>query len=456
MGLAYFLVRKPWQLTDNLGNMQALLEHSLRDLLKAHFGGGPYFRPFLWGSFKIVFDAADGHYLAVFTVVEVLQVGVLLVLFARLLAVRTRVDFVAAIVAFSVLVGGHTFGGFVIEIYPINAFLTVAICVLLVVNLAESRGGWVCDAAAPVVLAIAVLTVESGLLVWVALVAAYLVGARGVSPRGVIASTVVVILYFWIRFGLLGGGTPGVEERSSGFGFHVLDPPELVARFATRPGIFYAHNVAAALGMLLFAEPRMGVWELTRGFVTERHDVMPWMLINVCSSTILSLLILVYSLRKAQHWIRFTVSANDRPIVVFWAVAAANAVISYGYTKDQIMTVAACMYAVAAAMVLRAVFSRLPRRGPVLRSIAVLGLLVLTSGWAIRTAGLHYNISVAASRHRNDWLGLETWLRDHPGAAQNPKVVALARALQREVLAMPVPTPFLVYRRLGDSYFDQH
>ena len=92
----------------------------------------------------------------------------------------------------------------------------------------------------------AALTIESGLLVWVILVGGFVVGARGISRGGVAALLALLVVYFVLRFPVLDVGSPDLIERSSGFGFRILDPPDLVARFGSNPYPFYLYNIVCS------------------------------------------------------------------------------------------------------------------------------------------------------------------------------------------------------------------
>ena len=110
------------------------------------------------------------------------------------------------------------------------------------------------------VLAYAELTLESGLLVAVVLVAAWAAGARGMSRWGAAAAILLTAGYLYLRFAALAVGAPDLLERSSGFGFTTLDPQELIARFGANPWPFYAYNVGTSFLSVLFSEPRAGTW----------------------------------------------------------------------------------------------------------------------------------------------------------------------------------------------------
>jgi len=454
LGVGYFIVRGPLQVGDNIGNIVKVSESSLGALLWSEFGSGPYMRPGLWGMFKVAFEASGGAYHATFTGIHAGQIGLLALLFARLLAVRTRTQFLLTPLAFAILLGMHTVGGFVLEAYPINTFTTIAIYVLAALNLSESRGGWWADVAAVVMLTLAMFTIESGLLVWVALATMYLAGARGVSAGGLGSATLVFSAYFVFRFFVAGGGTPGLDERNSGFGFVVLDPDELQARFGANPLIFYLYNIASSLLSVLFSEPRSGLWEFSRHLATSEERFPPWMVLNVGTSVVTTLVIVCYSFRRLSQWMRFRVQPSERLVIAFWGVALANAVISFPYTKDQIVSVAGVLYALAAFVALRDLLDQRWLTKSWLSPAVAMVLLVVACGWTVRSAGLHYNLTLAAYRHRGDWLEVRDWManqRIEPNTATD----ALVGQIERESLAMPVPHPYLIYGRWA-RYFDEH
>jgi hypothetical protein len=161
------------------------------------------------------------------------------------------------------LFGIHTFEGTILEAFPINAYMTILICCYLAAVLALGRPHWWRDVAAAVLFVFAALSVESGLLVAVVLVAAYLAGARGVSRWGIAAVVLLVAGYLALRFGVLGVGTPEFTERSSGFGFAVLEPEDIERRFGQHPSLFHLYNVGTSILSVLFSEPRGGVWGTT-------------------------------------------------------------------------------------------------------------------------------------------------------------------------------------------------
>src|SRR5204863_28016 len=75
--------------------------------------------------------------------IHVAQLLLLAVLALRLMPVRARAELAAAVLAALVLFGMHTFDGLVREAFPINSFLTIVLCVLAVIVLADGQpAGW--------------------------------------------------------------------------------------------------------------------------------------------------------------------------------------------------------------------------------------------------------------------------------------------------------------------------
>src|SRR5262249_45528926 len=148
---------------------------------------------------------------------------------------RTWTDAAVVPLGLAALLGSHTFTGTVTEAFPINTYLTIVLCCFAAAALVLSSHRWWTDVLAILLFVIAALTVESGLLVGVILVGGVLVGGRGVSRWGIGLVVLLLAGYFVLRFTWLHVGSPGLEERSSGFGFGVLDPKELIARFGRNP-----------------------------------------------------------------------------------------------------------------------------------------------------------------------------------------------------------------------------
>ena len=435
--LGYFLLGLTIQVSDSFGNLLAIQEPTLGQVLRDQLSQRGYLRPLLWGQIKAVYDLSGGDYFLWFRGIHVLQVAALIGLCVCVMRPRNARDAALVPLALAVVVGAHTFVPMVREAFPINSFLTIAIACVAALALAQrEQPRWYVDAFAIALLAGSILTVESGVLVWVVSVAAYLVGMRGISRNAVIAMTVCVAAYMLVRMLVLNVGSPSLAERASGFGFSILEPADLIRRFEGRAWIFYAYNIVSSIATVLFAEPKGGAWrfawELTSG------TVHPWTFISVVSSTAATVLIgwFVWSRREAIHGWRL--DESDRLVIVFAGVLLANAVISFPYTKNVIMSPSGVFLGLAVYAASRAWLQTIPQRHA---AITVVLFAVLTCGWAFRVAGIHYNLRWTAAEQRAEWVTVDSWLDRQHIAVRTADARALHDALRRDALVNH-PTPF--------------
>ena len=83
------------------------------------------------------------------------------------------------------------------------------------------------------------------------------------------------------------------------------------------------------------------------------------------------------------------------------AVVAVSALMSYAYAKDEIISTAGVFYAVAAYAALRAVFDLRPPAWA--GALLIVFALVVSSLWAVRSAGLHLRLRHGAFEARAGW-----------------------------------------------------
>jgi hypothetical protein len=424
----------PIQVTDSLGEiLDAQRSPSAWTSFTTSFGTEAYLRPLRIAQIKALFDAAAGeHYWLVYRGFHALLVIAATLLFVGAMRVGTWVDTAAAAFALAVFIGLHTFRGTVQEAFPINHFLEIAVCCLAAVHLTRSRGGWWIDAAAVTLFAAAVLTLESGVLVWVVVAAAWIAGWRGVSSRGLALMTVCLGAYLYARFGYLSTGVPTLAERSSGYLLSILDPPELERRFGERPWLFYGYNVGASMLSVLFSEPQAGVFTAVRAWLDDR--VMPRVIIPLATSLATTALIVWVA---AAAFRQREASDGQRLIGIAAAVIVANAILSFAYTKDEVMSAAGVFYALAAYAGMRAALAWRPAGAG---AIVVPALLCcLACGWAIRAAGLHYVLRSQAIKHQVDWVELpRRWQRDGEWP-HDPGQRALVLRLRHEAVQLAIP-----------------
>jgi hypothetical protein len=442
LSFAFDLMRMPVQRYDALQDLlDVQRSSSVTETFRQNLGGAgstggsTLLRPLKFAQIKALHDLSGGrHYWLVFRGFHAALLVVTVLLFVGTLRVQTWTEFAAAGFALTVLTGIHTFAGTVKEAFPINHTIEIVAGCLLALNLARSRGGWLVDLAAILTFVACALILESGLIVWVLIAAAWASGLRGISTRAVAAVTCLLGVYLIARFFFLSVTYPGLAERNSGFLFSVLEGGELVRRFGDTPALFYAYNVGAAILSVLFAEPQSGVFGLTGAWLAG--DVAPRLYIAVVSSTLATILIgwaAVGSFKRPWR------DADDgrRVYLVFGAVLVSNAVLSFAYTKDEIVAPAGALYACAAFFAARHAITSvggMPR--PALRAAACLLLVTMASLWAFRSAGLHHVLRMHAFKQRNDWARFEE-------SSTDPAAAALIRQLRGDALSMPVPNPDL-------------
>ena len=430
-GLGYVLLGVPIQHADGFTNMVALPGSSLGTLVYNEFFQQSYLRPFLWGHLQVIFTLSDGHYFEWFRGWHVFQVLLLVLLFVRLLRPATAADVAVIPLGLAILIGIHTFAGTVREAFPINTFMTVLLCCLGAANLGLGPHRWWRDLLAAVLFVFAALSVESGLLVWVVFVAAFLAGGRGVSRTGIVALTLLFAGYFYLRFGVLEIGGPGLIERSSGFGFRGYEPNELLAMFGDNPYPFYAYNVLTSMASVLWSEPRAGVFRIIRSFMDD--EVRRYMIVNLVASFLSTAVLIWFVWRRRAAWLARRFERADQIVFVFLAVLAANAVISYPYTKDVIMSPAGVFYALAVAVAARELIVNTATRR-IAGTVAVVVLAVSSMAWGVRSVAAHVGVRESGAKFRNEWAYIDLWMEDQGKTLTDPVTIKLQRQLYNDAL----------------------
>lgn len=450
--IAYDLWRMPVQVSDSLNEMlDAQASPSIATSFGNAIGTTSYLRPLRIAQIKALFDLASGQYYhLVYRGFHALLIVLLIWLFVRALPIESPLDAAAAAVALTVLTGLHTFLGFLREAFPINHFLEIAVLVMVAVNLPLSRGGWLIDLLAGITFAFAALTLESGILVWVVIATAWIVGLRGVSTRGVVLVTALLAGYFVLRFWFLDTGLPSLTERTSGFFLERLEPSEIQQRFGDRRFVFYTYNVAASLLSVLFSEPRDGLFAATRAW--RGGDVHPFAYLTVLSSLAMTMMMLW----AGGRWLRTRapLGRSGRLAIVAIVVIVANAALSFSYTKDDIIAVAGVFYAIAAFTAIRATLESARAGGFLRGAIVSLIMLALASAWAMRSSGVHHVMNDHAFRARNDWAELPiAWQREGRWP-KDAAPLALIEKLRDAALDAEVPNPQMVPEWRGQWYGD--
>ena len=440
--LGYGLLRVPLQVQDSLPK---IVEAGRSPGVWASFTseiGTTDFRPLWMAETKLLFDLSGGHVHVAYKAFHIALLVAALGLFVAALRIETGVDLAASLFALSVFVGSNTFVGLVKEATPVNVYLPIVGLVLLAMLLSRGRGGVWIDVAAVLTFVAACLTLESGVLVWVALVAGRLAGRRGVSDRALLGVTILMVVYVVGRLTLL----PLDTQNASGYLAERLEPEQIRERFGAGLSRFTIYTVYASISSVLFSEPRDGTFVILRGW--QHGDIPPRMWINIVSSTLTTVLIAV----TAWRWSRegSADADGDRAVIrgdflIFGALLAASAVSSFAYAKDVIMSTAGACYAIVAFWAVRDHLIRARRVGPAV--VTAIVLLAASSLWAVRVVGVHHVLRTQAFAFHNDWAGMRDYLPDDPAAHR------LVSALRADALSRPVVNPWFV-PRWADRVFD--
>lgn len=437
-GLSLVILRSPLTLNDGLGPvLDSRRATSVTDVFRAALYTKGYLRPLRVAQIKAVHDLSPADPMSAYKAVHVGLTMAALVLFAVFLRPASPAEVTAAAIALMVFAGHHSFFMLLAEAYPINHFLEMVSLTLLVAILARGAPRWWKDLLAPALLVIGLLTLESGILIAVVAVGCWLLGWRGISMRGVVACVVVVAGYAWLRIGILEVTSPGLDERAAGWGLGRLEPEELVARFQANPLPFYAYNVVSAFLDLLISQPRNGTWIIARRWVDG--DVPPWMFIHLVSSCLVSGLMLVTMAGALRRWRTGVLTDRDRFVLLALALCACNAALSYGYVKDDVLSIGAAFYAAGAFAVLAGVAERVTGAGGAARVAAAL-LIACSLLWSSRAAGTFYSLRAFAYRTGADWARYSLD-RELPGDAAFEPTRRLFDELRRRNVTLGGPHP---------------
>jgi hypothetical protein len=190
---------------------------------------------------------------------------------------------------------------------------------------------------------------------------------------------------------------------------------------------------------VLLSQPTIGQWTVARAW--QQGTVPPVYYVEIGSSVITTVLIAWFIFGRSRdsgkrRW-------GDPLALVFLVLLLVNAALGYAYAKNEIISAAGVFYALIAYAALRELLVRQPvtwRAVP----IALL-LLVLSSAWAMRSAGLHLRLRHGAFEARGGWAFVlsptarERWPKD-------PRVLRVETRMREESILQPTIAPALLPR----------
>ncbi len=194
---------------------------------------------------------------------------------------------------------------------------------------------------------------------------------------------------------------------------------------------------------MLFSEPRAGVWVATYNFLYRDELSIP-PVVNLTASVLGTLLLCWYAWRRRADWLARRFTRDDQLVAVFVAVTLANAVISYTYTKDVILSPAGIFYAAALTVAVKALIETGSiTAGRVRVAVLTMFLVVLSGAWAWRAIGIHIALRATGSVVRNEWVYIDDWI-ERQGLAPDAAGIALKRQLQADAISKHPMRPFVL------------
>ena len=451
-GLSWCIVRAPLTLNDGLGPiLDSHRADTVGDMWRNGWYSMGYWRPLRLAQIKAVVDAAPPDATSAFKTIHVTLTVAMFVLFAAWLRPRSLAELAAAGVALMILAGHHSFFVLFSEAYPINHFLEIVTLAIAVALLARGAPRWWKAVLAAVLVAIGSLTIESGLLLAVVAVGCWMIGWRGIPGRGLLLTAAVVAAYGYLRFVVLEIPSPGLDERSAGWWLARLEPPELTARFGHNPLPFYAYNVMAAWLDVLASEPRVGSFQIVGRWLD--HNLRPWMVIHLVSSLLVTGTMLAALVPALSRWRRGALDDRDRFVLLACLMVTANSVISFGYVKDEVLSVGAVFYAGGAFAVLARLGEQARGRLTARAAAAGVALVLASVLWSSRAAATFFSLENSAYKVANDWADYSLEQESPADWTFEPTRRAY-EAIRDRSLTRDVPHPIFTIQPRVDRYLE--
>ena len=400
------LARLSWSFVDLYNLFYRATTLSWRETLGFAFAGGVEYRPLLIIGVKLAHQVV-GLRAWFYKALVLLQFAAILLGLLWIFQPTTRRRAVAACIALACVAGLHT-SRVLFMFIPLNAHSFGVVLLLGGILMALSPPSRVRDWAFLPLTLIALLTLESGILLVAVMLVLWRMKAPGASGRAIAATVIATVVYVAARFGL------GAQEATSvytetGLGFSDVAGPRLGEIFGNAPWLLWTYNVVASALTIAASEPRAGRFLFIESIL---HGHVPlWMYIHVLSS-VLTTGVIAYAFKSSRITLdrdRLIAGAGVTLVVV-------GSALGFLYTRDRIGLSAGVGYAmlvyVAVAAVLEgrlAAFAKERRPLPV-RARGAAGLrlaqacvVVIAAGWLIRTGELYFQLRDAGWENYQEW-----------------------------------------------------
>ena len=413
-----------WSLGDTYSHLAGPALSSWHDaFVDAFTARGREYRPFFTLGIKTAYEAA-GTWLPFYQSLVLLLFGALLTLVVWLCRPVGRPRALAACVAVSCICGLHT-SRILFGFWPLNHYAAVMVMLLAAIGLALHPRTRPHDWIFGLLMLVATLSLEFGILIVPVLTVLWWFGAPGISGRGVTAMLAAVAVYATIRFTFGDHSGELTLWADSGFGFQNLDADTLRARFGGAPWVLWTYNVAGTMLTVLFSEPRDGVYSFVESLLAR--DMESWQWFQVGSSA-LTTLVIAAGLVRGWPWKEERRQGvpgdreHDRLLVVAGcALLVLGSVLSFVYTRDRLGLAGGIGYALLLYVAVgswpafaEATAGKLAR--PWERRVVVGVVTVVAALWVTRSAETWFQLRDTAWDYHVEWTDRFVEL----GGAQNP------------------------------------
>jgi hypothetical protein len=267
------------------------------------------------------------------------------------------------------------------------------------------------------------------------LVTAYWLGWRGVSRVALAIIVALALVSVGLHLGEFGPGG-SLITNPSGLGFNRPEPDELQAIFAGRMYLYYIHNFVVSILAVLFAEPQGGVWYWIHSLVGGRA-VAESRWVDVASSTLVTILIVLYSVRRWRAWLALDLTHSDRLVLLAIPVLIVNAALSFAYLKNVTLATAGLFWALAGYAAIRDLLDRavMPDTKPWRAAASLIVVALLAVAFTLRTMTTHYVMWDQSWHNQYAWVIAHTSRDSYIPTTDEGR--ALVKKLREEALAMP-------------------
>jgi hypothetical protein len=392
-GLAFFTI--PWPYVDVVNVLRDATSWSWQDSIRNAFSRDVEYRPLFTLGVKAAYQIV-GLRLWLYQALVLLQFAAALALLIWLFRPMSVRRAIAACVALSCIVGLHS-TRILFGFWPLNHHSGGLVLLLLAAALALDPRTRPRDWIYFPLTVVALLLLESGLIIAPLVAILWWVEAPGVGLRGVLSAAAGVAVYLVIR---LGFGTVGDSlgiYTSSGLGFSDVNPETLRNIFEHALWLFWSYNVVATFLTVLASEPRAGVYRFVGSLL--RGETPLWQWIQVGSSLLTTALIAV------ALFVSKPTSTRDRLLLVVGVTLIVfGSALGFLYTRDRIALSAGVGYAILLYVMVARLLEDDDRGRPEWqRRLAYGAIAMIGVAWIVRSAETFFQLRDSAWDFHLEW-----------------------------------------------------